>query len=55
MSEEAGFDGRRGITMLLLNLMLVTVFLILLAISVGEIADAHHARQQPAGQNRPQS
>jgi MFS-type transporter involved in bile tolerance (Atg22 family) len=55
MSEEAGFEGRRGTTMLLLNLMLVTVFLILLAISVGEVVDAHHARKQLAGQNRPQS
>lgn len=39
--------------MLLLNLMLVTVFLILLAISVGEVVDAHHVRQQGARQPHP--
>jgi hypothetical protein len=32
--------------MLLLNLMLVTVFLILLAVSVGEVYDAVHATQR---------
>jgi hypothetical protein len=41
--------------MLLLNLMLVTVFVILLAISVGEVVDAHRAKQQSAGQDRPQT
>ena len=44
--EKAGFDCRRGITMLLLNLMLVTVFLVLLAVSVGEVYDATHATQR---------
>jgi len=39
--------------MLLLNLMLVTVFLVLLAISVGEVIDAHHARQRTARQPHP--
>lgn len=39
--------------MLLLNLMLVTVFLILLAISVGEVVDAHHVRQQAERQPHP--
>jgi hypothetical protein len=39
--------------MLLLNLMLVTVFVILLAISVGEVVDAHRPKQQPAAQHRP--
>ena len=46
MSKEVGVDGRRGITMLLLNLMLVTVFLVLLAVSLGEIYDATHATQR---------
>jgi len=32
--------------MLLLNLMLVTVFVILLAVSVGEIYDAVHVTQR---------
>lgn len=40
--------------MLLLNLMLVTVFVLLLAISIGEVVDAHRVKQQPAGQSRPQ-
>jgi len=39
--------------MLLLNLMLVTVFVILLAISVDEVVDAHRAKLQSAGQRRP--
>ena len=41
--------------MLLLNLMLVTVFVILLAISVDEVVDAHRAKQQSAGQHRPRT
>ncbi len=48
ISEKAGFDCRRGIKMLLLNLMLVTVFLVLLAVSVGEVYDATHATQRAA-------
>ena len=32
--------------MLLLNLMLVTVFLVLLAVSVGEVYDAIHGTQR---------
>ena len=43
---EGRFEGRRGIKMLLLNLMLVTVFLVLLAVSVGEVYDATHATQR---------
>jgi hypothetical protein len=41
--------------MLLLNLMLVTVFVILLAISVGEVVDAHRAKQQSVAQPRSQT
>jgi hypothetical protein len=43
---KAGCAGRRGVIMLLLNLMLVTVFLVLLAVSVGEVCDAVHATQR---------
>jgi hypothetical protein len=32
--------------MLLLNLMLVTVFVILLTISVGEVADVHRTKER---------
>jgi hypothetical protein len=38
--------------MLLLNLMLVTVFVILLAISVGEVVDSYRAKQQSVAQPR---
>ena len=51
ISDKAGFDCRRGITMLLLNLMLVTVFLVLLAVSVGEVYDATHATQRAPGRD----
>lgn len=37
--------------MLLLNLMLVTVFLVLLAVSVGEVYDAVHAAQRARRQD----
>jgi hypothetical protein len=39
--------------MLLLNLMLVTVFVILLTISVGEIADARRVRQRGDARSEP--
>lgn len=41
--------------MLLLNLMLVTVFVILLAISVGEVVDAHRPKSPAAAPTRRQS
>jgi hypothetical protein len=44
--QKAGSAGQRGVIMLLLNLMLVTVFVILLAVSVGEIYDAVHVTQR---------
>jgi hypothetical protein len=39
--------------MLLLNLMLVTVFVILLTISVSEIADARRVRQRGDARSEP--
>ena len=37
--------------MLLLDLMLVTVFVILLAISVGKVVDAHREKPKRAGES----